>query len=279
MLLIRAILMFLLLSTSCLSGAQSPPESKPRHSIILEHDAQHRLRLSAREATLRQVFDAISEKTGATIHTLALPDALLTVDCQGSLKSLLQCLLGSHVDRVFRNGSAENDYQTKDAQSEVWLLQMPVISSVHPVSDDDPALALKPPQRVAATDSEIAEITDQLLELARDPRERMNAIISLARAGREGDAQVQRVLKNALSDKDPGVRAQAVFELAQREGQAALPEIEAALQDVNAEVRRMAVESVGNNMALLQQALKDSDENIRQYATTKLQLLNKVQTD
>jgi hypothetical protein len=49
-----------------------------------------------------------------------------------------------------------------------------------------------------------------------------------------------------------------------------------AMSDENADVRRMAVERVGNNYLLLEQALKDNDPNIRLYAATKLASLSKA---
>lgn len=278
---VRIVVAWVLLLVCNQPGAQNKPVSSSGIEAVVkvEQEAGMQLRLTAREATLQQVFDAIVEKTGISIHYLALPDVVVSAKCQGSLKSLLLCLLGSNVDMVFRDVSGSN--QKPAAQTEVWLLDIPDLKTANAFSDrfESDTTALNLHKRLDPTDSEIEELTGKLLEMAKDPRQRMEAVAALGSAGHKGDMKVHSVLKKALSDTNPGVRAQAVFALGKREGDDALLDIEAAMHDENAEVRRIAVESVGNNMTMLQQALKDSDDSIRLYASTKLQLMSNRQNE
>lgn len=283
----RVIVASVLLLLGSQAGAQNKSvsligvEAIYKSVVTVEQDAGMQFRLTASEAKLKVVIDAIIEKTGTSIHYLVLPDVAISARCQGSLKQLLLCLLGSNVDMVFRDVSAASSNQIPAAQTEVWLLDIPDLNTGNAVSDhfESDTMALNQQNRLEPTDLEIEELTEKLLEMAKDPRQRMDAVAALGTAGHKGDMKIHGVLKKALTDPNPGVRAQAVFALGKREGDDALLDIEAAMQDENADVRRMAVESAGNNLALLQQALKDSDDSIRLYATTKLQIMSNRQNE
>jgi HEAT repeat protein len=114
------------------------------------------------------------------------------------------------------------------------------------------------------------------LAKAKDATVRADAIGALMSGGREGDANVKKVLEEALTDPNANVRAQAISSLAQREGSAATAVLQDALHDTDAGVRLMAVGGVGNNPALLQQAVNDDDETVRNLAISKLEELQKT---
>ena len=111
---------------------------------------------------------------------------------------------------------------------------------------------------------------------SNDPAERADALALLVIKGRAGDADIRKALETALTDKDANVRAQALSSLARREGDGAAAQLQAALQDSDVSVRLMAVDSAGNNPALLQQAVTDRDETVRTLATMKLEALVKI---
>ena len=123
--------------------------------------------------------------------------------------------------------------------------------------------------------------TEELLTKAHSnkPDERAKAVGDLLTGGRKDDLEVKATLERALTDKDDEVRAQAVSSVSHREGNEAAAVIQQALLDGSADVRLVAVESIVDDMALLQQALNDSDESIRSLAETKLELLAQGQND
>ena len=84
---------------------------------------------------------------------------------------------------------------------------------------------------------------------------------------------VKAALEQALTDQDANVRAQAISSLAHREGSGAAAAIQEALHDSAVDVRMMAVDGITDDIALLQQAINDSDETVRSLAAIKLEEL------
>ncbi|MDD5579828.1 MAG: HEAT repeat domain-containing protein [Methylobacter sp.] len=243
------------------------------------------LHLTVRQAPLAKVLNAIAGKTGVPVHYSVLSDGPVTATCAGAtIKQVLMCLLGTEVDIVFRYGRGASKDAAQMQPAEVWLLQTPTVLNQQPgnntgntIMSEKPAQALLPEHATANVQAE-ADNTDKLLEQAKDPALRVQAISSLAVEGRKDDVNVRKTLKEALSDKSAEVRAQAVFGLAQREGEGATADLQKALRDRDAGVRLMAVDNAGDNPVLIRQALNDSDEAVRQLAAMKLELLGKADT-
>jgi hypothetical protein len=268
---LRILLCTLVFSACCCAARASPPGQPgglPPGSVHFLKDAAGGYRLAANDAALAEVLGAVADTSGVPIHHAALPEGTLSVACEGGLQTVLICLLGSNANLVVRY--ADGDRQVRPA--EIWLLQ----GADRPLPEKaDNAMAQNAAAGTQPGDSARQERTDDLLQQADDPARRLQAVAALAVEGRENDAGVGDFLRRCLSDTDAGVRAQAVFALARREGPRAAAELQLALQDENADVRMMAVDSAGDDRMLLQQALQDSDANIRQLAAAKLSALDR----
>jgi hypothetical protein len=125
---------------------------------------------------------------------------------------------------------------------------------------------------IQAEPNEISELVERLA--TGNATERADTLAFLAVADEKENASIDNALNNALSDSDATVRAQAVFNLVKRDGDSSAMVLQTALQDKEAGVRLMAVDSAGDNEALLQQALTDSDETVRALAEIKLEALS-----
>lgn len=128
---------------------------------------------------------------------------------------------------------------------------------------------------------------EKLVHLAAsdNPEERVSALSQLARKRSIDAGIVQKILQAAILDKDSNVRAQAVYAIAQQ-GCEDLPLILGqAMHDSELSVRLMAVDSLGTDeksIALLEQAVDDEEEAIRELAAMKLESLsdtNRTQGD
>lgn len=235
------------------------------------------LRLRITQVKLAQALDQLAKKSGIPVHYSMLPEQFITADCAGKIKVVLTCLLGGNVDMIYRYQTGASNLMPQTQPIEVWILEVPAL-----FNQSESAIAgnqEKKQQQQIAAENKNTDNTELLLERAKNPTLRMEAIADLAMAGGKDNVQVRTVLRDALYDRNPGVRLQAVLAIAQREGEEALADMQRAMSDENADVRRMAVERVGNNYLLLEQALKDNDPNIRLYAATKLALLNKANND
>ena len=90
---------------------------------------------------------------------------------------------------------------------------------------------------------------------------------------------LQKILQTAIRDSDSNVRAQAVYAIAQQNCTDTPLILEQALQDSELSVRLMAVDSLGSDeqsISLLEYALNDDEEAIRELASTKLEALSNV---
>ncbi|WP_347986724.1 HEAT repeat domain-containing protein [Methylomonas sp. AM2-LC] len=222
------------------------------------------LNLIVYDSNLADVLVVISAKIGIAVHYSVLPAELITASCHASeLKQLLNCLLGDQASIVMRYQQDTGSVITPAVTREIWLLQTPVVLGV----------AKQVPESISNLPRVIDSNTaiNHLLEQAKQPEQKAQAISGLALAGEKNDVRVRQLLKEAMTDEKPEVRAQAVFALAKREGDAVQAELSQALLDDSVDVRLMVVDSVGNNTTLLQQAAQDTDPNVRQLANMKLQ--------
>lgn len=107
-----------------------------------------------------------------------------------------------------------------------------------------------------------------------EPAERMQGLQRLAGQSAGSEVAVRRVLQEAFVDGDADARAQAVFGLGRNGGEEAIATLERALEDQDASVRLMAVDTIdgaGESISLLRDALNDADETVRQLAALKLE--------
>ena len=255
---------------------------------VISDDKGSELQLEVRQMPLERVLSTIMAKTGVPIHFSAVPGSLVTATCVGStLKQVMECLLARKADLIVRYSKPSTQTQTKVSDKnqpvEMWVLGSRFTDPAN--CSDATALqqtinnsAVKSPDsQVDAAEAE-PDQTDNLLKMAKskDANLRADAIGALMAAGREGDGNVKRILEEALTDPNANVRAQAISSLAHREGSAAAAALQEALHDTNAGVRLMAVDGAGNNSALLQQAVNDDDETVRNLAISKLEELQKM---
>ncbi|MGR8934208.1 MAG: HEAT repeat domain-containing protein [Gammaproteobacteria bacterium] len=248
-------------------------------------------RAEARQTRWESVFNGIAHVTGIRIHYPAQTPGTVTAVCKNkTIPQLMECLLGSEADLVFRYPSDSQQKEQVNLPAEIWVLNTSfdterITVKVNELDrctpDDTPKKPVTCGQRkTTSTTTEatpsIADKTRQLLEATRiaDPVLRADAVASLATEDQIDDAAVHEALATALSDENPNVRAQALFGLTQRgEAGAAL---QAALQDSDAAVRLMVVDIVENDSAILEQALGDNDETVRSLAALKLKLLSHI---
>jgi hypothetical protein len=185
--------------------------------------------------------------------------------------ALLQCVFNGSANIVSRKAASQ---AAKAAKDEIWVMSSSMAGANTVVSAScQNALA-------NATASESNDRAEQWLKLAvaKDTEQRAQAIAELTHADMAYDAKVRGVLQNALSDKQPKVRARAIAALAGREGEmAAAEQLRKALQDSSSDVRLSAIDMIEKDESLLQLAVQNSDQSVREMAQLKLELLTQAQ--
>lgn len=253
--------------------------TKASTNLAISDDKGSELQLEVRQMPLAQVLDSISHKTRTPIHYSVLPDGLVTATCVGTtLKQVLECLLDRKADLIVRYPRKSDKVEAKGQVAEAWILGSRLDGTTAKAdcsaTDEINKGSLSLRKNYQDTEAE-SDRTDELLKMAqsKNPEERVEAIGALMAGGREGDPAVKAALEQALTDKDDNVRAQAISSLSHREGGGAVGAIQEALHDNSVDVRLMAVDGITDDIALLQQAINDSDETVRSLAETKLQQL------
>jgi hypothetical protein len=263
--------------------------------LTLSKQAQTAVRLEARAAPLGQILKAIADKTGAVIHYSVLPQEPVTANCVGAnVRHVMECLLGSRVDRVYRNPqsglanlntakSSNTHVRHNSGQAEeIWILGSRFGQEVKVLAD---CTLDGSKQGVTSRNSDSIQnpqsVLLQMAQLSQDGQYaelRKQALSLLAAQGKTGDpeadAETTAALQAALTDKDTDIRAQAVFGLTQQESPNSGQVLHDAIQDKNSDVRLMAVDSAKaenpDGQVILQQALNDSDETVKAAASAKL---------
>jgi len=106
-----------------------------------------------------------------------------------------------------------------------------------------------------------------------DADARLQSLTTLAGSNDRTDPAAQVAFRAALSDDVADVRAQGVWALSKEGGPQAIEVLRDALQDRDATVRLMAVDSTKADQEggmLLEHALADSDETVRTAAARKI---------
>lgn len=279
------------------NASNGSPLSQPAGTrLILSEQASTDILLEANHVPLEQILKEITRKTGARIHYTMLPQEPVTATCKGpTVSHLLECLLGSRIDRVYRylhsgavklnaakpgaaSLSAANPLNTfvrdpSGQPEEIWLLasNLPVKPGI---TGNSPAPAQEPNAPEAQpepTPEERVQLEATLKQAnSKNTDERSTALYNLGLIGHKDDPNIRKTLEEALADKDANVRTQAITSLMQREGEDAALEIQQALKDKDVNVRMAVISNVHNDTAILQQALADNDKMIRDLAASKL---------
>lgn len=243
------------------------------HDFVVTTMKGAELKLETRHKLLSVVLDEIAFKSHVPIHYSALPEGLVTATCVGStLKQILGCLLNKKTDFIMSYSDSKNSSDQKDQAAEVWILGSKYESSRTIIDCTLINTSESTLQTNESTDNSEINETESLLMKAesKNATERASAMGELLAEGRIGDPEVRAILERGLTDENANVRAQAISSLAHREGNAANTAIQQALNDDSVEVRLMAVDAITDNSELLQQAINDNDEVVRNVAKTKL---------
>ncbi len=125
------------------------------------------------------------------------------------------------------------------------------------------------------------DLTTKIINMAasNQPEQRLSALSHLAGKVSIDAGTLQKILQAAIRDDDSNVRAQAVYAIAHQNCTDTPLILEHALQDSELSVRLMAIDSLGSDeqsVNLLEYALNDEEEAIRELASTKLEALSNV---
>lgn len=220
--------------------------------------------LDARQAPLAQVLQTIVDKTGTKIHYTALPEAPVTANCVGAnVRQIMECLIGQQLGLVARSPET-------GGAVEFWLLGA--------CSGHCQEVVLKAANAAQNATNADHERSDELLENYKNAKtldDRRNALGYLTSGANINDPQVRHALEDAMKDKNPGIRAQALASLATMDKDNATTVLGAALRDRDPGIRIAAIENAYDNREVLEQAANDPDNSIRTYAASKLAALNK----
>ncbi len=258
--------------------------------MIGDGRGQQLMAVEATQVPLERVIGEIAARKGTRIHYSVLPREPITATCVGdTARELMRCLLGSDADLVFSGPRRGSGTDSREQPAELWVLGSSFADTRGGASAADSGRCAELPVRHAAKPRTTTAITHvdaiaslpeepgKLLEMASgadDPAQRANAIARLSADGRVDEDTLRNTLGNALVDADASVRAQAVYGLARHGGAGAASVLQEALGDSDASVRLMAVDSAGvdsQGLALLRQALADSDETVSALAALKLE--------
>ncbi|MEQ1559598.1 MAG: HEAT repeat domain-containing protein [Methyloglobulus sp.] len=240
--------------------------------ITLSKQTDSAILLETRSAPLVQILKAVADKTGVNIHYSVLPEAPVTATCVGAnVGQVMDCLVAKQVGLVAHKPQ-------KDKPAEFWLLGSSVGScQAVTVAASAPLIAAAvqqpTPEEQALADQALQEQTGHLLKQtqSKDPNQRAEGIGNLGAVGPKDDPAVDEALRTAMNDKNADVRAQAIRAIVQRGGEEVANQVGLALKDNDVNVRLTAVSDIQDDETLLQQALNDSDQSVRDLAKDKLQ--------
>ncbi len=273
--------LILLMSEITLAAVEVKNPTDQNGNLLITKEVHAELQLKAMQAPLSKVLNNIARQTGVRINYSVLPGAKVTATCVGStLRQVLECLLVGKADLVFRYAQAVPRENESQPLEEVWVVTAKpdagmMAALVHSPVEVQQHLATKPEKTDQGTEP---DQTDALLKMADSnlPAERVEAMGRLLAGGRKGDVAVKETLVAALADPDAMVRVRALSSLAHREGAGASAALHQALHDSDVSVRLTAVDNAGHDETILQQALTDSDANVRQLAEIRLKRLEKA---
>jgi HEAT repeats len=279
---------FLLFPAVGFPGPDQPDPSTDEESVIkIELKSDDTFALRADQAPLHRVIGRIRQYTETAINYESLPDVLTTVSCSGTVVELVRCVLGDNKNLMVRYGDETIETAGAVVPAEIWILG----SHDGRMSEAEPLTTAQcEPKAVESANNPGLNIGGTTKSLTPHEREalfeqirsqdwmsRKNAITRLSRI--ENDDEVLESVHQALDDEHPSVRAQALSVLAAHKAAGADQILRQALLDPDVDVRLMAVDSAGNDEALLIKATEDSDPNVRVLAKLKLEDLYNSSSD
>jgi len=251
--------------------------SKIELGIEYSPDNSYDIRLQVHSASLVDVLDEISQKTGVKIHHSVLPSKIITATCVANKMELLfQCLLGKKVDLVFYyavKATTENFFLPLD----IWLLGSTWGNQSASSHNEDARCAEKLETAGGNNGSELEQQDDfdalfKKARLAVSSQKRL-AINQLSEKMPKNMWLMTELLRDALTDADAGVRAEAVSAWVNRKEDSADIILQNALHDEAVEVKMMAVD-LAKTHVLLGIALADEEQIVRDFAKRKISNLN-----
>jgi HEAT repeats len=241
----------------------------------LDVDAHNgRVTVTAEEVPWKRLLDELTKQTGIRFHDASAPRAPVTVSCMDMrVSELLTCLWGGA--RMARYPAVPLGSAVSAWPAEVWLLGRPGALQLEDrmvaVRHSDPLLPTAHAEAVQHKRQHLAAILVEAKSTDADTR--LRALSTLAGSNDRTDPAAQAAFSAALSDDVGDVRAQGVWALSREGGPKAIEVLRDALQDRDATVRLMAVDSIEADREggmLLEQALADSDETVRTAAAVKI---------
>jgi hypothetical protein len=243
-----------------------------------ENTRQPLAELKVIKAPLTEALGVIAKTAGVVIHYADLPKDVMTLTCkETTVKQIFDCLLARKADVVFRYKADVPEGQA-EVLEEVWVMGSSDDAGegvFNDIAPESASLSKRKAERNPIQQMLAETDINKLIETTRsgDPESRANALAMLAVRGKGPNPLVRDVFKAALSDPSAEVRAQAVFGLSKYQDASVPADLAAALHDDDVSVRLMAVDSADAHPVLLQQALGDSDEDVRAFAATKIEAL------
>lgn len=274
-----------LLIPGILVAAPSPNRMEEQNiRFFMTEDAGAELQLEARQAPLAQILNRIASQTGVRINYSVLPEGLVTATCVGpTVKQVLECLLARKADLIFRYATLTAKPDSPRQPAEAWVLgakfDVDRTNSETCISSEAQQQSMLNRVEAFSIESKPGE-SEELIRMAKstNPADRAEAVGRLMAVGRKGDTSVKEALENALSDENATVRARALASLSYREGDDAASALREAIHDKDERVRITAVDRAGDDVGLLQQALTDESETVRNLAAIKLKSISKANT-
>lgn len=238
------------------------------------------LRIEANQIPLGQALKTLESQANIRLHFSSLPQKTVSAHCAGNTMKVLKCLLGEDTNVMFRYPDKSSVNAQNNPPTDIWLLD---------AANEQAALQTPPANgcELAENRSKPASLKQDasngfhlsrdemhkllVLSQAQEPLQRKEALSRLAIEGESGNIKVISALEAALTDPESSVRAQAIAGLVHRNEAGSESVLRDALHDAAPEVRLMAVDSAGQNIALLEEALADTNETVRALASMKLE--------
>ncbi|MEQ1559537.1 MAG: HEAT repeat domain-containing protein [Methyloglobulus sp.] len=249
------------------------------HARISLQKTGGQLLLEARQAPLADILQTITEKTGAQIHYSVLPEGPVSATCAGkTAQAVMECLVAKQIGLVAHKA-------TKTKPAEFWLLGSSVGSCRAVTVAACPVIAQpvveQPPtaEEQSAIDAANLQQTEMFLgqiKTSKTLEQKTEALANLASSAKIDNPDVRRALDDALDDKEPALRVQAINTLAHLDKDNMAEVLSRGMKDKDIHVRLAAVDKAQDVPEILEQALADSDKNVRDYANAKLAELNKI---
>ncbi|QBQ54820.1 HEAT repeat domain-containing protein [Nitrosococcus wardiae] len=246
------------------------------------------LHLEVEQAPLEQIFRIIENETGIRLHASPMPQKWVTATCAGATLEVLKCVLGKEANLIYRYADKLSTDNPTPRLQDVWVLssnpskhRLPretdhqiicgaTEHSNNPIQHERQSVSEEEQIALSSLKQNEREKLSALARLSPNPTQREEALSRLALVDEADDESIRNILTEALGDRNPNVRAQAVSGLVRRNDPEKDDVLREALHDSDVGVRLMAVSNAGEDMALLEAALHDTDKIVRDLANMKL---------